>query len=111
LFATIESPMRTVLLNGVAFAVFFAVLAYALKSSAHWTRLQVGLACILGGALGNLVDRVRFGSVTDFLDFYVGSHRWPAFNVADSAITVGVCLLALDIWRKPEPAPQSPAAA
>jgi signal peptidase II len=114
LFATIESPMRTVLLNCVAFGVFFAVLAYALRSSAQWTRLQVGLALILGGALGNLVDRVRFGSVTDFLDFYVGSHRWPAFNVADSAITIGVCLLALDIWRKPQseaPPSQRPAAA
>ena len=114
LFATIDSPMRTVLLHGVAFGVFFAVLTYAMKSSVAWTRLQVGLSLILGGALGNLVDRVRFGSVTDFLDFYVGSHRWPAFNVADSAITIGVCLLALDIWRKPEqpvPTSQRPAAA
>lgn len=114
LFATIESPLRALFLNSVAFLVFFAVLVYAMKSSATWVRLQVGLALILGGAIGNLVDRIRFGSVTDFLDFYIGSHRWPAFNVADSAISVGVCLLALDIWRKPQPeapSPERPAAA
>jgi signal peptidase II len=50
------------------------------------------LGLIAGGAVGNLIDRLRFGSVVDFLDFYLGSYHWPAFNVADSAITVGVAL-------------------
>jgi signal peptidase II len=104
LFASIESPLRSVLLNTVAFAVFLAVLIYAWKTSAASTRLQLGLASILGGAVGNLIDRIRFGSVTDFLDFYVGAHRWPAFNVADSAITIGVALLAWDIWKPHEEA-------
>ena len=102
LFASVESPLRALLLNAVAFAVFVGILVYAFKSSPGSTRLQVGLALILGGAVGNLVDRIRLGSVTDFLDFSIGTYRWPAFNVADSAITIGVCLLALDIWRKPE---------
>ncbi|MGW8160892.1 MAG: signal peptidase II [Desulfobulbales bacterium] len=53
------------------------------------------LALIAGGAIGNLLDRLRFGSVVDFLDFYVGAHHWPAFNVADSAITTGVALFIL----------------
>jgi signal peptidase II len=53
------------------------------------------LGLIAGGAIGNLIDRVRFGSVVDFLDFYLGSHHWPAFNAADSAITVGVGLFML----------------
>ena len=53
----------------------------------------VSLAMIFGGALGNLVDRVRYGEVVDFLDFYWRNHHWPAFNVADSCITVGVALL------------------
>lgn len=53
---------------------------------------ELSLALIAGGALGNLIDRVRLGSVVDFLDFYIGRHHWPAFNVADSAITVGVTI-------------------
>ncbi len=58
---------------------------------------------IAGGAVGNLVDRVRFGEVVDFIQWYVKSYYWPSFNVADSAITVGVTLLAIDmLLRKPE---------
>jgi len=53
------------------------------------------LAFILGGALGNIIDRVRYGAVTDFFDFHVGSYHWPAFNVADSAIFIGVVILVL----------------
>ncbi len=112
LFASVESPFRALLLNAVAFAVFVGILIYAFKSSPGSTRLQIGLALILGGAVGNLMDRIRFGSVTDFLDFSLGSYRWPAFNVADSAITIGVCLLALDIWKTPHPTtPERPAEA
>ena len=55
--------------------------------------MRIGLAMILGGAIGNLLDRIRFGSVIDFLDFYWGNYHWPAFNIADSAICVGVVLI------------------
>lgn len=55
--------------------------------------LSIGLALIFGGAIGNLIDRFRFGHVVDFLDFYLGTAHWPAFNVADSAITVGMTIL------------------
>lgn len=58
-------------------------------------RLIFGFSLILGGAVGNLIDRVRFHEVVDFLDFYLGSYHWPAFNVADSAITVGALGMAL----------------
>lgn len=70
----------------------------------HWT-LQAALALILAGAAGNLFDRVAFGSVTDFLDFQLGSRHWPAFNVADSAITCGAALLLINVWlcRKRKP--------
>jgi len=61
----------------------------------HWA-----LALIFSGALGNLIDRIRLGEVIDFLDFHWYQHHWPAFNVADSAITIGVGLLLLDIWRE-----------
>lgn len=60
-------------------------------------RLVFGFSLILGGAVGNLIDRVRFLEVIDFLDFYIGSYHWPAFNVADSAITVGALGMALYI--------------
>jgi signal peptidase II len=65
-----------------------------LRSDEGW--LAVGLALLLGGALGNLIDRIAYGHVVDFLDFHWGGAHWPAFNVADSAITVGVLLLLLD---------------
>lgn len=60
----------------------------------------LSLTLILAGAVGNLIDRVRMGEVIDFLDVYWGTHHWPAFNVADSAICVGVALLALDMFRE-----------
>ena len=65
----------------------------------RWTR--VGLTLILAGAAGNLYDRLLYGYVVDFLDFYVGSYHWPAFNVADSSITMGAGLLLLEAFRRP----------
>ena len=65
-------------------------------------------ALVLAGASGNLYERWWLGYVTDFLDFFVGVYHWPAFNVADSAITVGVGLLLLDSFRKPELESASP---
>jgi signal peptidase II len=65
------------------------------------TRLLVALSLVLGGAVGNLLDRVFQGSVTDFLGVYIGSYRWPDFNVADSAISVGLVLLLFDTLRSP----------
>lgn len=74
--------------------ILLAVLAArVLPTGGPWARVALGL--IFGGAAGNLVDRVRFGAVVDFLDFYWRDYHWPAFNVADSAISVGVALLAL----------------
>ncbi|MDP2798634.1 MAG: signal peptidase II [Deltaproteobacteria bacterium] len=60
----------------------------------------IALGMILGGAIGNMVDRVRLGKVIDFLDFYIGGCHWPAFNVADAAITCGVLYLALALYRQ-----------
>src|SRR5262245_38476449 len=99
LFASVDSSLKAILLNSVAVIVFLVVSAYALRSSHKSVRLQVGLALILGAAVGNLLDRVRFGYVVDFLDFSLSGHHWPAFNVADSAICIGVGLRFLDMLR------------
>jgi len=102
--ANAESQVVPLLLNSGAILVFLIVVAYALRTPITDRTLQTGLHLILGGAIGNLVDRFRFGYVVDFLDVYVRDHHWPAFNVADSAICIGIALLFLDMRRKPVPA-------
>lgn len=72
-------------------------------SKEHWT-LRAALALVLGGAVGNLFDRIVFGSVTDFLDFFWSGHHFPIFNIGDSAITVGAALLLLNLWMVRRPA-------
>jgi signal peptidase II len=87
----------------VAFALGAAVLVSVLLVRDPSRRLYcAGLALILGGAVGNVIDRMRFGHVVDFLDLHAGGWHWPAFNVADSAITVGAVLLILDGFRHHE---------
>ena len=100
--ANASSKIVPILLNVGAIAVFCVVVVYALRSSVTDRLLQTGLHLILGGAIGNLLDRFRFGYVVDFLDVYVGRHHWPAFNVADSAICIGIALLFFDMRKKPE---------
>ena len=81
----------------VAFALGAAAIVSVLIVRRPLERLLcTGLALILGGAIGNVIDRLRFGQVVDFLDFHAGGWHWPAFNVADSAITVGAVLLILE---------------
>ena len=75
------------------------VLVIFLRRRGH-PQLQLGLALILGGAIGNVIDRIRIGEVVDFLLVYHGTWSWPAFNVADSAITIGAGLLILDSFRQ-----------
>jgi signal peptidase II len=102
LFAGSPSELRTALFAGLTVLVL-AVILYGylkLKPEDAWTRSAFALVC--GGALGNLVDRLRLGEVIDFLDFHLGSYHWPAFNVADSAITVGACLLAVSLFKTQE---------
>ncbi|WP_369602873.1 signal peptidase II [Hahella sp. SMD15-11] len=65
--------------------------------------MAVALALVLGGALGNLYDRVLLGYVVDFIHLYVGDHHFPAFNIADTAISIGAAMIALDVFRKPAP--------
>jgi signal peptidase II len=88
----------------VSFSILALVVVSALlwKNSHSLSTTTIGLSLILGGAMGNLWDRMVSGHVVDFLDFYVGSYHWPAFNVADSAIVVGAILLVAEIvFTKP----------
>ena len=87
------------LLTILGLAALGAVALYFWFAPARDRWLLVALALVVGGAVGNLVDRVTSGAVTDFIDVYVGIHHWPSFNVADSAISVGIVLMAIDSFR------------
>jgi signal peptidase II len=99
LFAGRMAALRVPGLIAVS-VVALVVLVWFLRSVPNDRRLVI-VACgaVLGGALGNLIDRAAYGEVIDFLDVYVGTWHWPAFNVADAAITVGVIVLSIDSLR------------
>jgi signal peptidase II len=105
MFADSTSPWRPVFLIGLSLAALILVAGILRKASTLDKPTAIGLSLILGGALGNVFDRIVSGAVTDFLDFYVGALHWPAFNVADSAIVIGSGLLLLSLLRpKHQPA-------
>jgi signal peptidase II len=79
-------------------AVVVVVLVVWLTRLRSERLLAISLSLVIGGALGNLLDRMLFGHVIDFLDFFYDTHHWPAFNVADIAISVGVMLMFVDAW-------------
>jgi signal peptidase II len=97
IFADSPSPRMTAMLS-IGTVIICALLVWVLVSGrAGGTAGQVGVALILGGAAGNLLDRLLYSRVTDFLDFQFGSYHWPAFNVADSAIMIGAVILGVEL--------------
>jgi signal peptidase II len=88
---------------GIALVVSVIILFMIRRLGTNDTQVAVALMLVLGGAIGNVIDRVRFGYVVDFIDVYYRAWHWPTFNVADSAITIGAVLLVLDAlgitWR------------
>jgi signal peptidase II len=100
-----DVPYQSVLLSVLSLGALLAIAFYFLRLPPAARLPRVALALVLGGAVGNLIDRARLGYVVDFVHAYWRQHQWPDFNVADSAITVGVTLLVLDILRSPEPSP------
>lgn len=99
LFNDSASEWRTTLLVVLSIAAVVAV-SIMLWNAQRLDRLTIaGFALILGGAAGNVFDRIVWGRVTDFLDFYIGQYHWPAFNAADSAIVIGSGLLVIDLLR------------
>ncbi len=99
-FLSGASGWQTAFFLAIALGAAVAVAILLVRGSG--TRLfRFALGLIMGGALGNAIDRLRFGQVVDFLDFHVGVWHWPAFNVADSAITVGALLLIVESFLRP----------
>jgi signal peptidase II len=103
-FAGPAAGIGSGLLSMLGFVALAVVAVYFRRASPGDRLLLAALALILGGAVGNLLDRLASGAVTDFIDCYLGTHHWHTFNVADSAITVGIGLMALDFLRRREPA-------
>ncbi|GKS69109.1 signal peptidase II Aspartic peptidase. MEROPS family A08 [Nitrosomonas sp. PY1] len=106
-FLSEQSGWQRWFLSGIAgvaaIVIIFLLNKYQLEKLFCWA-----LSLILGGAIGNLYDRIMLGHVVDFLDFYVGTYHWPAFNIADSAIFIGTALMIYDSFRtKKEPKKQS----
>jgi signal peptidase II len=100
LLADASSPWHSLLLIGFSLAVLVVIVTMLLRGDrgVHSKVMRAGLALVLGGACGNLYDRIVNGTVTDFIEVHAGQHYFPAFNVADSAISVGAGLLLLDMW-------------
>ena len=97
IFSESVSPYRTAGLIGFTAVALLVVLTLIWRTPNRWTMSAVALGLILGGALGNFYDRVRFHEVTDFLLFFYGRHDFPVFNLADSAITVGAVLMIAEL--------------
>jgi signal peptidase II len=93
-----DIPGGRIWLTVLAVGAFLLVLYYLRKTPVENTRLHIALGLVGGGAIGNLIDRVVFGKVTDFIVWKVGVHEWPAFNIADAALCVGVGLMVLDMF-------------
>jgi signal peptidase II len=102
LFADYPSEWKAAMLIMFSLAALAVVSALLWKNGKALNTTAIALSLVFGGALGNLWDRIVSGRVIDFLDFYFGSHHWPAFNIADSAIVVGALLLLSEIFLAPQ---------
>lgn len=85
----------------LASVIVVVLLIWLKRLQQHAKTEAIAISLIVGGAIGNVIDRLLYGHVIDFIDIYVGSYHWPAFNIADSAIFIGAALLIIDSFRKP----------
>jgi len=103
IFADFQSAWKPYVFAAMAVLAVVAIFLYSRHMSPERRLLQVALSMTMGGILGNFLDRLRHGSVVDFVEFHIhNSFSWPTFNVADSAISVGICLLLIDTLRHPD---------
>lgn len=103
LFGSLPDPWRGIVLSVTSTIALIFVAFLLTKDFRHNTSAHVALGMIVGGGIGNAIDRIQHGAVVDFLDCFIGSYHWPAFNVADSAIFVGVVILLILGSKKPDP--------
>jgi signal peptidase II len=95
------SNLNALILSLLAIAIVIFLIMWLRKSETK--RVAIGLGLIIGGAIGNIIDRGLHGAVVDFLDFHINSYHWPAFNIADSCITIGAMILVFDSLFSPKP--------
>lgn len=86
-------------LAALSFVIVMVLAAWLMRAASIYAAIALGIT--IGGALGNIIDRLRFGAVADFFDFYIGKYHWPAFNIADAAIFIGVVLLCAESILRP----------
>lgn len=96
-FLSDQSGWQRWFLIAVSTVVTVVLLVWLRGLKSHEKITALSLSLVIGGAVGNLIDRALFGRVIDFLDFYIGQHHWPAFNLADSAITIGVAMMVYEL--------------
>lgn len=97
-FANQTAQFRSVFFLSVSALALTLLIFFFFQAPKEDFCALIALSLLFGGAVGNLLDRLRMGEVVDFLDFYIGQFHWPAFNVADSAITVGISLLMFNLF-------------
>lgn len=100
MFAGAPSPWRQLVFIGLTIVVVIGLLAAYTKLERRDLGNRTAYSLIISGALGNLIDRVRLGEVIDFLDFYVGTYHWPAFNVADMGISIGAGIMFVTLLKR-----------
>lgn len=93
-FFGFASPWTPIVLSGFAGLVTIFLVAWLRRVNGYL--LAIGLGLVIGGAVGNVIDRMHYGAVIDFIDLHAGKYHWPAFNVADSSITIGIIILLFD---------------
>jgi signal peptidase II len=103
ILSAFSSPVKSLFLCLVAATAAVAVIVFSMRNSPRNRLMQGALGLILAGALGNLYDRMNYGYVIDFLEFHARDFYWPSFNVADTAISIGVVLLAWEMFRNEAP--------